>query len=255
MLVKARAIDVDEVVIDLEDAVLPAHKEGALESAIGALREGGFRAPRLAVRCNPLASERGARELAALTDAPRPPDSVVVPKVERVADVPEGLPAQALVETAAGLLNLREIAMSPGLEALIVGYADLAASLGRSLRGAASLDRWLAIQDAVLVAARAAGLRAIDGPFLAIGDEPGLRAASDRAAELGFDGKWAIHPSQVRPIREAFAPTEEELARARAVVDALERAADGAVSLDGEMVDEPVRLAALRTLSRAGRER
>ena len=139
----------------------------------------------------------------------------------------------------------------------MLGYADLAASLGRSRDGAADLDRWLAVQDAVLAAARAAGVQAIDGPYLAIADEAGLQAAAARTAALGFDGKWAIHPSQIAPLVAAFTPSDEEVARAEAVLAALEQAAAdggrGAVSLDGEMLDEAVRVAALGTLARAGR--
>jgi citrate lyase subunit beta/citryl-CoA lyase len=107
----------------------------------------------------------------------------------------------------------------------------------------------------VLAAARAAGLQAIDGPHLAIADEDGLHAAVARAAELGFDGKWAIHPSQLAPLVAAFTPGPDELARAHEVLAALERAAEddrGAVALDGDMLDEAVRLAALRVVARAG---
>jgi len=176
---------------------------------------------------------------------------------EADADVREAGPpgVQALVETARGIQALREISTaSPRLESIVIGYADLAASLGRSRAGAADLDRWLALQDAVLVAARAAGLRAIDGPYLAIDDADGLRAAATRAADLGFDGKWVIHPAQIDTVLRAFTPRAEEVAHAEAVLSAMEQGGGaGAVSLDGEMVDEPVRLAALRTLERAGR--
>ena len=136
----------------------------------------------------------------------------------------------------------------------MLGYADLAASLGRSRGGAADLDRWLAVQNAVLVAARSAGLRAIDGPFLVIDDTDGLLAAAARGIELGFDGKWAIHPSQLEVIQRAFTPSPAEVAHARSVLEALEDAESGggAVALNGEMVDEAVRLTALRTLARAG---
>ena len=105
------------------------------------------------------------------------------------------------------------------------------------------------------MAARAAGIQAIDGPHLQIDDLEGLAAAAGRARELGFDGKWALHPSQIEPINELFSPTEEELARARAILDALERAEGGggagAALLDGEMMDEASRKLALSVLARA----
>jgi citrate lyase subunit beta/citryl-CoA lyase len=272
MLEKARTIEVDEVVIDLEDAVVADAKPGARADAVAALAEGGFAAGAIAVRVNAPGTPWAHEDLAAIGGAAVRPRSVVVPKVESAGDLAfvdrlldgvertaghdEPLRVQALIETAAGLRAVDEIAASsPRLEALILGYADLGASLGRSPAGAANLDRWLAVQDAVLAAARAAGLQAIDGPHLAIADEDGLRAAATRAAELGFDGKWAIHPSQVAPLAAAFMPGPDELARARDVLAALDRAAEddrGAVALDGDMLDEAVRLAALRVVARAG---
>jgi citrate lyase subunit beta/citryl-CoA lyase len=147
------------------------------------------------------------------------------------------------------------VTASDRLCGLILGYADLSVSLGRSPAGRDDLDRWLAVQDAVLIAARTVGIRAVDGPHLLIEDVDGLQTAARRAADLGFDGKWAIHPSQLVPITHAFAPSAEEITRARAVLDALSAAAEqggGVVALDGEMLDEPVRLAAVRTLERAG---
>ncbi len=110
------------------------------------------------------------------------------------------------------------------------------------------------MREAVLVAARAHGLQAIDGPHLGVRVDEAFHAAAGRAREQGFDGKWAIHPAQLAPLRERFSPTEAEVARARAVVEAMaaaEAAGQGAVALDGQMLDEPVRLAALRVLAAA----
>jgi citrate lyase subunit beta / citryl-CoA lyase len=258
MLEKARGIDVDEVVIDLEDAVVPDRKAEARADAVAAL-DGGLVA---SVRVNAPGTPWAHDDLVALARAERPPRSVVVPKVHSAGDLAvvdrvldgTALRVQALIESAKALRALDEIAAaSPRLDALILGYADLGVSLGRSR--SAPPDRWLAVQDAVLTAARAAGLQAIDGPLLTIDDLDALRGSAAWAAELGFDGKWAIHPSQIAPITAAFTPTGEEVARARAVLAALaEAAADGrgAVSLDGEMLDEPVRLAAERVVARAG---
>jgi citrate lyase subunit beta / citryl-CoA lyase len=271
MLAKARGIDVGEVVIDLEDAVVPERKADARAAAVAALAEGGFRAGAVSVRVNACGTPWLGEDLVALALAQRPPESVVVPKVEGPGDlafvdrVLEGAQAvgvgkpvamQALVETAKGVRELHGIAgATTRLQSLVLGYADLAVSLGRSRVGGADLDSWLALQDAVLVAARAAGLRAIDGPYLAMDDERGLRAAATRAADLGFDGKWAIHPSQLETIVAAFTPLPEDVAHAEAVLEALRQGGgEGAVSLHGEMVDEPVRLAALRVLARAGRD-
>ena len=259
MLAKARELAVAELVIDLEDAVVPERKPEALGLTLDALRAGGFKAPKVSVRINAPGTPWHAAELAALGASPSRPASLVIPKVGAVRDLHDvyetGIPTQALIETATGLATVQAIAGAAGVEALILGYADLAVSLGRSPAGAGNVELWLAAQETFLTAARAAGIKAIDGAFLTIADETGLCAWSRRVAELGFDGKWAIHPAQVAPIVEAFTPSPEEVERARAIIDALARAeatGAGAISLDGLMVDEPVRLAALRTLTLAG---
>ncbi|MEA2144400.1 MAG: citrate lyase subunit beta / citryl-CoA lyase, partial [Solirubrobacteraceae bacterium] len=208
--------------------------------------------------------------LAALPDAP---ETIVVPKVESPADLAfverllDGAEAasgrtspigvQALIETAAGVARLDEIAgASPRLDSLILGYADLSASLGRAAGAGAELDSWRSIQDAVLVAARTHDVAAIDGPYLGIKVDEGFTAAAERARDMGFDGKWAIHPAQVAALNALFTPSEEEVEHARAVIAALADAeregGAGAVALDGQMLDEAVRVAALRVLARAG---
>ena len=160
----------------------------------------------------------------------------------------------ALIETAAGLAAAAEIARaSERLDGLVIGYADLAASLGRPSAGAA--ETWRFAQESVLVAARAAGIQAIDGPYLGTRDDDAFRASAAHARALGYDGKWAIHPAQLDALRETFTPTEEEVADAREVLAALERAAAdgaGAVAADGQMLDEALALSARRVLARAG---
>jgi citrate lyase subunit beta / citryl-CoA lyase len=219
----------------------------------------------VAVRINALSSPWGARDVADLVERAGPRiGSLVIPKVESAEDVlavdrllcsvgepAGGVGLQALVETAGGLLRAGEIAAaSPRLEAVILGYADLAASLGRA-PGPAPPQRWLHAQETVLVAARAAGLQAIDGPYLEIRDDDGLRLRAEHARALGYDGKWAVHPGQLGIINAAFTPMDEELARARAILDALARAEGrGAVELDGEMIDEASRRLALQVVAR-----
>jgi citrate lyase subunit beta / citryl-CoA lyase len=275
MLAKAAGLNVSEIIIDLEDAVVPARKAEALRSTLTAL-ERGFLAHRTSVRINAPGTPWAHAELIALASATVRPDAVIVPKVGSPRDlafvsllldgaetpaeidastVRQPIRVQALIETADGIANLSAIAeRSIRLEALVIGYADLAVSLGRAHSRNVAGDFWTPIQSAVVVAARAAGLRAIDGPFLTIDDIVGLEAAAALAVTMGFDGKWAIHPTHVEPIRRVFAPSNEEIADARAVLEALasaEATGSGAVSLRGRMIDEPVRLAALRTLARA----
>jgi len=254
----------DEVVIDLEDAVAVATKESARTAAVAALER--WAGPAVAVRINAPRTRWCHLDAIALGALRELPCSIVLPKVESAGDLEfidrllDGVEAasgatgplriQALIETAAGLAAVEEIAASSSrLEALILGYADLAVSLG----GTRALEAWLPAQHAILLAARSNGLQAVDGPFLGIAVDDAFRAAAERTRELGFDGKWAIHPSQVDALNEIFSPTADELEWARAVMEALGRAGnEGAVQLDGQMVDEAVRAAALAVLARAG---
>jgi citrate lyase subunit beta/citryl-CoA lyase len=267
MLGKARELPADEVVIDLEDAVAPEAKAEARTAAVAALSEDwGGRA--VAVRVNAIGSDWWRRDVAELAAAPGALGSLVVPKCEDPADLAsvaalldEAGPAaaavglQALIETAAGLVAVRELSTSTErLEGLIVGYADLAASLGRPAVADYPGDRWHWVRETVLVHARAAGLAAIDGPYLSIKDADGLQESAASARALGYDGKWAIHPAQLEPLNEIFSPTADEIEHARAVVEALAGAEDdgaGAVKLDGEMIDEASRKQAARIIDRA----
>lgn len=266
----AAGLGADEIVIDLEDAVAASAKEDARAATVAVLAawSGGV----VSVRVNAARSPWCHLDVVALAGLADVPVSIVVPKVEGAGDLAffdrllDGAEAaggrrrsvrlQALIETAAGLERLSEIAgASQRLDALILGYADLAASLGRAPRAAGDVEVWRPAQEAVLVAARAHGLQAIDGPYLGVEVDESFRAAAVRARDLGFDGKWAIHPAQVAPLNELFTPTVEEVERARAIVAALDRAeretGQGAVALDGQMLDEAIRAAALRILARA----
>jgi citrate lyase subunit beta/citryl-CoA lyase len=166
------------------------------------------------------------------------------------------LRVQALIETARGLAAIHEIAAaSERLDALVLGYADLAASLGCDAALQADPRAWDAARHTLLVAARANGLQAIDGPYLGVKPDVAFAAAAVRARELGFDGKWAIHPAQVDPLNALFTPGEDEIGWARAVMEALDAAerdgGRGAVALDGQMLDEAIRMTARRVLARA----
>lgn len=273
MLAKAPGLGADELIVDLEDAVATSAKDDARALVVTTLASDAWGGVAVSVRVNAPRTPWCHLDVAALAALPSQPAALVVPKVESAGDLAfvdrlldgaeaaagrrEPLRVQALIETAAGLANVREIAAaSPRLDALILGYADLTASLGRTAAGAADLDGWRPAQDALLLAARAHGLQAIDGPYLGVAVDDGFTAATARARDLGFDGKWAIHPSQVTALNAAFTPSADELSHARAVLDALARAeregGAGAVALDGEMLDEAIRAAALRTLARAG---
>lgn len=273
MLDKAPGLGADELVLDLEDSVAAEQKPLARRLVVQALRTPNYADVQTAVRVNGIGTAWCHEDLLAVASADVRPRSVVVPKVESAGDLAfvdrllDGveracglavpLRVQALIESAAGLVRIQEIAAaSPRLEALILGYADLAADLGRSAEGVRDTDGWRAAQDAVIVAACANRLQAIDGPWLGTAVDADFRAAAMRVREAGFDGKWAIHPAQVHCLAELFTPSQGEVERARAVIAALDRAAReglGAVALDGQMLDEAVRVGAQRILVRAGR--
>jgi citrate lyase beta subunit/acyl dehydratase len=262
---KALAVPADEVVFDLEDAVAPGAKQEARAAVAVTLAREEWRQRTVAVRINAPTSPDLAADLElvhALGESARL--TVVVPKVaspaallEIAAQLGTEIGLQALIETPDGIAAVDAIARStPHLQALILGYADLATALGR--RGAErSVERWLFYQESVLEAARAAGLQAIDGPFLHLREPLWLARAARTARELGFDGKWAIHPEQVDALNRAFAASEREVGWAREVTDALAVAAEGgdaAVRVDGAMVDEAMRAHACRLLALPRRE-
>jgi citrate lyase subunit beta / citryl-CoA lyase len=286
-LVKAAGVPADEVILDLEDSVAPAAKQQARDLVVAAL-EGGWPGQQLvAVRINGTDGPWAYRDVIEVIErAGAQLDALVLPKVSGPGQViwldlllgqvelASGLPAgrigiEAQIEDAAGLAGVDQIAAaSLRLAALVFGPADFMASLGmRSLRIGAQPDGYTG--DAfhyahlrILVAARAAGLQAIDGPYAAIGDIAGLTSAAASVAALGYDGKWVLHPDQIDPVNEAFSPSQDTYDRAERILEAYESATSerqrGAIMLDGEMVDEASRKLALVAAARgraAGRTR
>ena len=279
-LAKAREAAADEVILDLEDSVAPGAKQQARELVTAAL-DGGWAGQRLlAVRVNGAVSPWAYRDVIEVAEhSGGRLDAIVLPKVsgpahvvwldlllgqiEQAAGLEQGrLAIEAQIEDAAGLAAVEEIATaSPRLAALVFGPADFMASLGmRSLRIGAQPEDY-AGGDAfhyplmkILVAARSAGLQAIDGPYAAIGDIGGLRAASASVAALGYDGKWVVHPDQIGPVNAAFSPGQAEYDRAESILEAYEHATEvqrrGAVMLDGAMIDEASRKLALTVAAR-----
>jgi citrate lyase subunit beta/citryl-CoA lyase len=245
MLEKAPALGADEVVVDLEDGVAEADKELARAQAA--------RAAPAVLRVNARGTPWWEDDLRAAAEAGV--SVVVLPKVESPEDVeaaaerlPAGVGLEAQIETARGLVEVERIAAAGhGLEALVFGPGDFAASLGAPVLtiGAGASDYALA---RIAVAAKAFGLQAVDGPWARLDDEGGLGESARRALELGYDGKWVIHPSQIEPVREAFTPSAEEVERAERLL-----AAGGAARDGGEMVDAASRRLAEALLARAGR--
>lgn len=249
---RARTLDVDAVILDLEDAVQPEDKEKARELAWLAALTDTWRAPSRMIRVNGLSTPwaEGDFETArSLVLA-----AVVVPKVESAAEAAravamnEGRPIWAMIETPKGVLAAAEIAAVPGVSALMAGLADL----GVELRAQADAGR-SAFQyalGAILMAARAAGILAIDGVYADIRDGDGFLAEARQGRMLGFDGKSLIHPDQVAPCMTAFAPSAQELSDAKGMIAAYETAlaqGRGVATYKGRMV-EVLHVAAARRL-------
>ena len=260
---KAPSTGADVVVFDLEDAVAPGRKAEAREAVRDVLVDLDADCE-VCVRIQP--PGRGASEdLDALFDG-RPasahPDALVLPKASDGDDVTDladlaseagaDCPVLALVETAAGVLHAEAIAAAGPTDAVIFGAEDLAADLGatRTAEGTEIIHA----REHVVLAAAAAGVDAIDTLHTDFDDEAGLRADTELALELGYDGKLAIHPSQVGPINETFTPDPERVEWAERVVAARDEAAAedrGVFSVDGEMIDAPLIAQAERVLERA----
>lgn len=266
---RALTVSADEVILDLEDAVLPESKTTARAAVLECLADWPASAPTPAVRINAPRTPWCHTDILALVTARARPSSIVIPKVQdagdmafidRLLDGAEGsreaapIRVQALIEDVRGLSHVGEIAASSErLDALIIGYADLAVSLGRTPAAASDMTVWDAARNLVLVAARSNGLDAIDGPYLGIDVDDGFLNAAARAKAFGFDGKWLVHPSQIEQTNEIFSPTYEEVCHAERIVEQLRAASEtgqGAAALDGQMLDRAVQLAALSTLAR-----
>jgi len=279
-IAKARGLDTDEVFLDLEDAVAPAAKPAARQAVAQALRDGGWGGRVMAVRINDATTAWAYRDVVDVVEQAGPHlDAIVLPKVtgpghvvwldlllgqiEQAMGYPAGaIGIEAQIEDARGLAAVDAIAAaSPRLAALVFGPADFMASLGmRSLdigaqpAGYAGGDAFHYPLLRLLVAARAHGLQAIDGPYAAIADTEGLARAAASVAALGFDGKWVLHPGQVGPVNEAFSPSQQDYDRAELILAAYAHYTGenqlGAALLDGQMIDEASRKLALVTAAR-----
>ena len=263
MMRKAPDASADTVVFDLEDAVSPDRKDEAREAVRSVLSDPEFDPDvEVCVRVNPIGLGTDADLAGVLgSDAVRL-DSVMLPKAESAAEVERlvsylasydaDLPVLAIVESARGVLAADAIAGVDATDALLFGAEDLSADVG-ARRTREGLEVLYA-RERVVIAAAANDVEAIDTVFTDFGDEEGLREETAFAVQLGYDGKLAIHPSQVGPINEAFTPSPEELEWAEAVLEG-KRAADadgrGVFQVDGEMIDAPLIARAERILERA----
>ncbi|MHB8646266.1 MAG: HpcH/HpaI aldolase/citrate lyase family protein [Thermomicrobiales bacterium] len=267
MIEKAAASTADAVCIDLEDAVAPSEKEASRAHVIHALTHLDFGDSLRMYRMNALDTPYAYRDLIEVVEAAGDRlDCVVVPKVERAEDVyvvetllrqiamakgfANTIGIEVQIETALGCVNANAIAAcSAQVEAILYGPGDYAASLQMPMDSIGALDssdalypghRWHAIMQTVVVAARAYGKRCIDGPYAPFRDMEGFEKVCEIARVMGFDGKWAIHPSQIETLNRVFSLPEPQVTWAQRVLDAYEdamRAGKGAITVDGKMVD------------------
>ena len=266
LFAKAAASDVDYVFLDLEDAVAPGDKEQARRNVIEGLRDIDWRGlgKTISVRINGIDTHYMYRDVVDVVEqAGEHLDTILIPKVGVAADVymvdamvsqieeamgltnPIGI--EVLIETTLGMANVEAIATSsPRLEAMHFGVADYAASCRARTTNIGGLnpnypgDQWHEGLSRMLVACRAYGIRPIDGPFGDFNDPDGYMDGARRAAALGYEGKWAIHPSQIGLANEVFSPPAEEVDRAHRILAALAEAAAegrGAAQLEGRMID------------------
>jgi citrate lyase subunit beta/citryl-CoA lyase len=268
MAEKALASAADAVFLDLEDAVAPDSKAAARGDVVSALKELDWQGRLRLYRANALDTPYFYRDLIEVVEqAGDTLGAVMIPKVNRpedlhvvstllsqlelAMDLEKGrLTIEAQIESAEGLANVDSIARATGrLTTLHFGPGDFAASVSMPHASIGVMDEWdeaypghrfhYAMQR-IVVAARAAGLRVLDGPLADYGDEEGLRRSCLIARSLGFDGKWCIHPAQIAVVNEAFSPTDKEVDWAKNVVAAYDEAnteGSGSVSVDGQMVD------------------
>src|SRR5690349_9288001 len=279
-IAKAVGLEADEIFLDLEDAVAPNEKDAARARVIESLNTLDFGGKTVVVRVNGTDTPHYYRDLIAVVEgAGARLDAIMLPKVRTPGDVemtdklltqielarglePGRIGIEAQIEDATGLIACEAIAAaSPRMETLVFGPGDYSAAIGIPITTIGSApdgypgDHLNYVYSRLVVAARAAGIQAIDGPYAAVEDTDGLRERSRLARALGLDGKWTIHPAQIDVVNEVFTPSREEWERAEAMLAAYEQAGGegrGAAMFDGEMIDEANRKMAER-LAGAGR--
>ncbi len=260
-LEKAKTIPADAIIFDLEDAVAPDAKELARGQAVAAAGSGDYGNRELTIRCNGLDTPWGADDIAAAATSGA--SAVVIPKVDSAtyidqisaaldaAGAPADLSIWAMIETPTGILDVREIAGHDRVSVLVMGTNDMYREL-RAKMGSADRHPLLPHLAAALVAAREADIMALDGVYNDVRDPDGFLIEATQGFEMGFDGKTLIHPSQVDPTNDVWAPDADEVEHARAVIDAFNQAqADGrgVVTVDGRMIENLHVAMAERTLA------
>lgn len=264
-LEKAKSLDTDAVIFDLEDSIAPEAKDAARDMACAAVQAGGYGRREVLVRVNGLGSENCARDIAAVAKSGA--QGICVPKVEHAGAIsairgimkksgaPAGMTIWAMIETPLAILNLREIAAAcPDdtypVSVLLLGTNDLI----KDSRALDTPDRWpvLPALSQCVMAARAYGIDILDGVYNDFRDDDGLRRECEQGRALGMDGKTLIHPAQIATANKVFSPPQDEIDEARAIIAAFEKPENqgkGVINMDGKMVELLHREIALRTVA------
>jgi citrate lyase subunit beta / citryl-CoA lyase len=278
MLAKAATLPADQVFLDLEDAVSPLEKEAARQTVVDALRTHDYAGKTRVVRVNGITTEWCLNDiLHVVGGAGDRLDCIMIPKVEDAATlhfvdhlltqlerehgIGHRIGIEAQIESAAGTVNLREIATATDrIETIIFGPGDYAASIGVAQLVIGSVDpdypgdQWHYVISKIVTVARAFGLQAIDGPYTDIKNTDEYRRLCHRARLVGFDGKWVLHPAQVEVANEVFTPTQDQFDAASRLLAAYAHATTverkGAVMHEGQMIDEASRKIAAEVVAR-----
>ena len=273
LFAKMAASDADVINLDLEDSVSPSDKDSARANVIEAISTIDWNTKTLAVRINSLDTPYWYRDVVDLLEqAGDRLDQIMIPKVGNASDIyavdalvtaieaakgrSKSINFEVIIESAAGLMNVNEIAASsPRMVAMSLGAADYAASMGMQTTGIGGTqdnyymlhgdarhysDPWHLAQTAIVAACRTHGILPVDGPFGDFSDDEGYRAQARRSATLGMVGKWAIHPKQITLANEVFTPSDEAVAEAREILSAMDDAkarGEGATVYKGRLVD------------------
>ena len=257
MIPKALRSGADMVCIDLEDAIIPEHKDISRISTVKAFENISvpYGAETL-IRINDVNSEEGKEDIQAILNSNNTASGLMLPKIQSVEEIinlerqiklaNKSLNLHIIIETNTGLQNAWNIAQSSSIiKSLLFGGVDMSADLGCN-------GDWLSLlyaRSRVVHAAAGAGIDSIDVPFLDLEDMEGMRNEAQKSKNLGFSGKGSIHPKQIESLNKVFTPSSEEIAYANKVIKAFNEASDGLVVVDGKLIEKPVLRTALKTIA------
>tara|TARA_B100001175_G_scaffold287526_1_gene270034 strand:+ start:312 stop:1160 length:849 start_codon:yes stop_codon:yes gene_type:complete len=257
MIPKALSSGADMVCIDLEDAIIPEHKNISRVSTVKAFEEISIpNGVETLIRINDVNSKEGKDDIQAILNSKNTASGLMLPKIQSVDEIIDlesqiklankNLNLHIIIETNMGLQNAWNIAQSSSLiKSLLFGGVDMSADLGCN-------GDWLSLlyaRSRVVHAAAGAGIDSIDVPFLDLEDMDGMRNEAQKSKNLGFSGKGSIHPKQIESLNKVFTPSSEEIAYANKVIKAFNEASDGLVVVDGKLIEKPVLRTALKTVA------